>query len=125
MQVVDVHKKSLKDQGHASLEAWLASDTDHIYIGRRMFNVKGAERSKWANPFCVKKHGLDECIRLYREHLRDSGLVRDLHELEGKTLGCWCVNDDCKTLKEGDIRCHGQLLVQMCIKRREDASVTK
>ena len=27
--------------------------------------------------------------------LEESGLIHDIHELKGKTLGCWCASSDC------------------------------
>lgn len=66
-----------------------------IYIGRP---------SKWGNPFDVKKYGRQEAIRRYEEWIRGQPqLLEDLHELEGKVLGCWCKPKDC----------HGDVLVRL------------
>ena len=46
----------------------------------------------------------DEAIESYREWIvKQPQLLRDLHELKGKTLGCWCKP---KT-------CHGDVLVEL------------
>lgn len=69
-----------------------------VYIGRRQ--TQGGWRlqdSEWGNPFTVKTHG-DKCIELYRQHL--IGQIREdpdtmiikLASLEGKVLGCWCLD---------------------------------
>lgn len=76
-----------------------------IYIGRP---------SKWGNPFSHKEGTLakyktdtrKEAIDKYREWiLKGDGkhLLADLHELKGKTLGCWC----------DPLPCHGHILLEM------------
>jgi len=90
--------------GYTDLVDWL-KDENHIYIGRNMvFYVPGAVKSKWANPFNVKKYGRDECLRMYREHILNSDLKNQLSELKGKVLGCWCCPEPC----------HGDILVELC-----------
>lgn len=73
-----------------------------IYIGRKNGDLP---QSKWANPFVVGKHGKrGECIKMYREWiLTQDHLMESLHELEGKTLGCWCKPKDC----------HGDVLLSL------------
>ena len=101
MDVVNVKKDSLKGLGYSSLEEWKRNET-HLYIGRNMsFYVKGAEGSKWKNPFQVKKYGLEKCLELYEEHVRKSELYNQLEELDGKVLGCWCKPEKC----HGDVLC--------------------
>jgi hypothetical protein len=71
------------------------SDFD-IYVGRP---------SKWGNPFEIGKDGTrKEVIEKYRKHILNSpDLMNDLHELDGKTLGCWC----------HPLPCHGDVLVEL------------
>ncbi len=71
-------------------------DPYDIYIGRP---------SKWGNPFTIGRDGnRDEVIEKYRRWISTrSGLMADLSELEGKTLGCWC----------SPAPCHGDVLVEM------------
>lgn len=94
-----------------------------VYIGRRLtmsgWNLKC---SKWANPYGLGKNmknsvlpefrkfvqnvlpdSLEEVLSLYREYILDTGLIGDIHELEGKTLGCWCKPKPC----------HGDILVEL------------
>ncbi len=82
------------------------SDYD-VYIGRKNGLLP---QSKWANPFIVGKDGKrGECIELYREWiLTQPQLLADLHELEGKTLGCWC---------KPSYACHGDVLLDLLTKR--------
>jgi len=81
-------------------------DPYDVYIGRP---------SKWGNPFSHRGGTLarfvvgnvDEAIAAYEDWLLNSeeaeGLRRDLHELRGKVLGCWC--------KPGP--CHGDVLARL------------
>jgi hypothetical protein len=71
-------------------------DTYDVYIGRP---------SKWGNPFTIGKDGdRDEVIRKYKEWIvTQPNLMRSLHELKGKTLGCWCKPN----------ACHGDVLVEL------------
>lgn len=77
-----------------------------LYIGRR-WKMGGWDlpQSKWANPFTIKKSGsADKAISSYREYLLSrKDLMNSLHELEGKTLGCWCK----------PAPCHGDVLVEL------------
>jgi len=112
--VVCVKKALLKEQGYEDFEDW-SSRPNHEYIGRNMaFYVKGAVGSKWANPFAVKRYGLDKCLDLYRTWIttginpiskkcrKEGPLLREIEQLRGKCLGCWCAPDD---------PCHGKVLV--------------
>jgi len=67
-----------------------------VYIGRR---------SKWGNPFEIGKDGTrEQVIDKYREYiLNKPELLADLHELDGKILGCWCKPSPC----------HGDVLVEL------------
>lgn len=67
-----------------------------IYIGRP---------SKWGNPFQIGKDGTRrEVIEKFRRWiLTQPNLLKDLHEIKGKTLGCWCKPKVC----------HGDILVEL------------
>lgn len=78
-----------------------------VYIGRP---------SKWGNPFTHQPDGKTlaqhtvanrkEAIDAYRTWItRGDGrhLLNDLHELQGKVLGCWCKPQSC----------HGDVLVEL------------
>lgn len=76
-----------------------------VYIGRP---------SKWGNPF-THKEGTEaefilptraEAIDAYRKWITQGDgkhLLNDLHELKGKTLGCWCKPQSC----------HGDVLAEL------------
>lgn len=77
-----------------------------VYIGRTV-NMGGwhLAQSKWFNPFTTRKHGtIDKVLELYEAHVRSlPTLMGDLHELSGKTMGCWCVPEPC----------HGDVLIKL------------
>ena len=99
--VIDGHKANLKKLGWNDLEDCLKNPAN-LYIGRSVVYVKGANSSKWRNPFSVKKFGREKCLELYEEHVRKN-LYSELEELKGKTLVCWCTN----------LPCHGHVLMKL------------
>ena len=101
MSVVNVKVKFLRKQGYNNLKDWL-KDPNNVYIGRANRFVEGAYESKWKNPFSVKKYGRKGCINKYKEYLYSSDLIKDIDELRGKNLGCWCVPEGC----------HGDILME-------------
>lgn len=76
-----------------------------IYIGRETFHRVREPHSFWANPYRIGIDGTrDEVIDLYRVMvLSRPDMLARLSELEGKTLGCWCV----------PLRCHGHVLAEL------------
>ena len=77
------------------------------YIGRRCGTLAA---SKWCNIFRLDRESeRRHVLRQYTDHLlAATRLLADLHELRGKTLGCWC-------RKPGhDVLCHGLVLVALC-----------
>ena len=102
--VVSIRKKCLVENGYKDFLDWSKED-DHVYIGRNMtFYVEGTHKSKWANPFILKKYSIEECLELYEQHIRNSEyLLSSLHELQGKTLGCWCKPE----------KCHGDIIIKI------------
>lgn len=75
-----------------------------IYIGRANPR-KGLKASKWKNPFKIGKDGTrEEAIEKYKQwFFTQPDLVNSIHELRGKTLGCWCKPD----------ACHGDFLAEV------------
>ena len=71
-----------------------------VYIGRHMDPVKG----KWGNPYSSKDGTLaefkvsskKEAIDMYEKHLLSSvELMKQLHTLKYKRLGCFCKPKSC------------------------------
>lgn len=69
------------------MENWL-ENPKNVYIGRNMsFYVKGAEKSKWHNPYTVKKFGIDKSLKLYEKYLlSNKQLMNDIGELKIKAM---------------------------------------
>lgn len=100
-----------------NLKIWL-EDPQNVYTGRpgrifidkKIFHYPG---SKWANPFKVGtkpgEYTLKKSLELYRQHLIDENLIDDIHELKGKTLGCFC--DTATTTGAHSIDCHTKVLL--------------
>ena len=88
-EVINIKKKNLVKLGYKDLENWLETE-NHMYIGRNMsFYVKGAKKSKWANPYSTKKYDRDKCLELYEEYILNKlELLNALPELSGKVLCC-------------------------------------
>lgn len=86
-----------------------------VHCKKEAYDVYIGRPSKWGNPFTHKiftKYGetLVEnralAIKAYEEWItKGEGryLLADLHELVGKTLGCWCKPN----------ACHGDVLVKL------------
>jgi hypothetical protein len=105
MSRINISKQNLIKLGYKDLEDWLNKDKNHMYIGRNMeYYVKGAKQSKWHNPYTVKIYGRKKCIELFENYIINSELYNQLEELKGKTLGCYCKeNEDC----------HGDVLLML------------
>ncbi len=102
--VVNVKKVNLIQNGYKDFQEW-STYQNHVYIGRNMsLYIPGAIGSKWSNPFSVKKYGRDDCLVMYKEYiLKNTELLNQLGELEGKELGCWCY----------PAKCHGDILIEI------------
>lgn len=72
------------------------TDPYDVYIGRG---------SKWGNPFRIGVHGdRNHVIEMFRAWIcTRPELLKDIHELKGKTLGCFCK----------PLPCHGDVLVEL------------
>ena len=71
----------------------------HTYKGEGEYIGRG---TKWGNPYLVKTYGGDKAIALFKDHLIKSDLIKDIGELENKTLICSCY----------PLKCHGDVLIQ-------------
>ena len=88
---------------YSDLESWLRNEKNVLVCrSGRVFIGKGTAKhvfhyrsSEWANPFTVKDHGLDESLRLFREHLDKLLLDAPVRErfislAEAEHIGCFC-----------------------------------
>ena len=84
----------------------------HLYIGRSASHL-GCARSFWANPFPVKRYGLQGAISSFETLLHSSqSMQRQLVQLTDRVLLCHC------SLTE---RCHGDVLIRAWEKKFLDA----
>lgn len=89
----------LREADYEHLKDWMSLKSN-LYVGRagRVFITEEKQKhvfhypkSKWGNPYSLKEgYTLAESIRLYHLYLLENDLLKDLHELKGKTLGCFC-----------------------------------
>lgn len=77
-----------------------------LYIGRKN-TWMGLEQSKWHNPFILKreKDRVKVLLEYYEYIIEQKQLLDCLEELDGKTLACWCHNDE-----PNHRLCHGDIL---------------
>lgn len=89
-------------------------DTTVVHCKKEKYDVYIGRPSKWGNPFSHKEGTLakykvttrEEAIAKYEDWIlkgEGSYLLRQLTELEGKVLGCWCK----------PLACHGDILAEL------------
>lgn len=88
-----------------------------IFIDRNRFPSKA---SIWANPFKIGRDGnlqqvLQKCDKHFRTLLENKPeLKNELLALQGKNLGCWCVDSPTSEYEHEDrLVCHGQVLIRL------------
>lgn len=103
MKIVCVKIANLRKLGYKNLEHWL-EDPTHCYQGRDMtFYVKGANAGILANPYPVKKYGIQESLRLFREYYRQTPELQEEYErVKDKDVGCYCKIDE----TNNNLQCH-------------------
>ncbi len=68
---------------------------NNVYIGRP---------SKWGNPYTIGPDGdRTEVLAKYRTYAWTEFSARELKQLRGKTLVCWCK----------PLACHGDILIEL------------
>lgn len=98
---------------YKNLQEWM-KDPNNVYIARAGVVFIDKQRfpkkaSNFANPFKVGKSGSrEEVIEKYRTYIKeklekDISLQKELVEMKGKNLGCWCAPDPC----------HGDFLLEL------------
>jgi hypothetical protein len=76
-----------------------------VHCKKNRYDVYIGRPSKWGNPFVVGKDGnREEVVAKYKAWImQQPKLLKDLWELKGKALGCWC----------HPLPCHGDVLVEL------------
>ncbi len=86
-----------------------------VHHRKEPFDVMIDRTTKWGSPFSNKPNSTapfkvktrKESIEKHKEWLLNGDgqyLLKDLHELKGKILGCWCLPTQ---------TCHGDILVEL------------
>lgn len=68
-----------------------------VHCKKSKYDVYCGRPSKWGNPFEIGKDGTrKEVIAKFEKWLaHNNDLLKDIKELKGKKLGCWCAPLDC------------------------------
>lgn len=76
-----------------------------VHCKKNAFDIYIGRPGKWGNPFHVLTDGTrEEVVAKYERWIQQQPhLMKDLHELRGKVLGCWCAPKPC----------HGDVLVRL------------
>lgn len=76
-----------------------------VHCKKEKYDVYIGRPGKWGNPFTIGKDGTrEEVIKKFKEYiLNKPDLLKDLPELKGKTLACWCSPN----------ACHGDILMEL------------
>lgn len=76
-----------------------------VHCKKSAFDVYIGRPSKWGNPFVMGRDGnREEVVKKYHDWiLTQPDLLKDLHELKGKVLACWCA----------PLACHGDVLEKL------------
>lgn len=79
-----------------------------VFIGRP---------SKWGNPFYISEHCTRElAVKRHADWIvKQPRLMAALHELQGKTLGCYCAPN----------ACHGDILAKLANELPKEAGDTE
>jgi len=91
--------------------------TTIVNVNKEKYDVYIARPSKWGNPYThikgkftraefvvkTRKRAVD-CYREWIENGDGQHLLKDLHELKDKRLGCFCSPKKC---------CHGEVLIEL------------
>ena len=82
-----------------------------VHCKKDTFDVLIDRTTKWGNPFTIGRDGTrEEVIEKHKKWLlTQKQLMKDLSELTGKTLGCWCK----------PASCHGDTLIELANSKRD------
>lgn len=93
--------------------------TTLVNLNKEPYDVYIGRGSKWGCPFTTIKdrptlakeivQTKEEALEKYKQYvLSNSELMGSLHELEGKTLGCFCKPE----------KCHGDVLLELLTQKK-------
>ena len=76
--------------------AWI--EAGGVYVGREIDNgTFKHEGSRWGNPHTIREHkSRKKVVKMFRESItKNDELMKDIGELKGKVLGCFCSPEQC------------------------------
>lgn len=93
-----------------------------VHINKEPYDIYIGRPSKWGNPFThigdketLAEHivsSREEALTKYRSYLlSNKELMDSILELDGKVLGCWCVEDS--NNPPLPYVCHGQIILEI------------
>lgn len=75
-----------------------------VHCKKKKYDVYIGRPSKWGNPFIIGQDGdRQTVIKKYEEWIVNQPVMKDLEELRGKILGCFC----------DPLPCHGDVLIEL------------
>jgi len=100
-------------------------ETSVVHCKKERYDVYIGRPSKWGNPFThldsptqakFKVATREEAVAKYEDWARTQPhIMENLHELDGKVLGCWCKPK----------ACHGDILVKLIKEQKDNDTLTK
>lgn len=102
-------------KGHIHIQCFNMKKCKRVHHRKEDYDIMVDRSSKWGSPFSTKIESKakyivatrKEAIDKHKEWLLNGEgkyLLEDLHELKGKTLGCWCNDNQ---------RCHADIIVSL------------
>lgn len=84
------------------------SKTRVVHCKLEPYDILIDRTTKWGNKYIIGKDGTrrEVIAKNKADLIKNHDLIKDLHELDGKTLGCWCKTSP-------DVPCHGDTLIEL------------
>ncbi len=84
----------------------MSQKTCRVNVLKDEYDIAVHRPTKWGNPFKITRRvSREQVLKQYREHiLSQPHLVKQLHRLQGKRLGCFCKKHQA---------CHADVLVEL------------
>jgi len=79
--------------------------TKVVHCKQELYDIYIGRPSTWGNPFRIGTDGnREEVLQKYQDWIGEQhDLLKELHILKGRTLGCWCKPENC----------HGDILAKL------------
>jgi hypothetical protein len=78
--------------------------TTVVHCRKEKYDILIDRTTKWGNPFIIGPYTREEALEKYEEWIQTQDwLLKDIHKLKNKVLGCWCKPK----------KCHGDILAEL------------